>query len=244
MSPLERSLVAAAATAAVDLALLAPLLVAALASAPAACYRRLAAVAGLFALECFCLMAPRGPWLDGTQWNWQGKFLEVLWPLAYVALTKSDPARFGIRVRLNPGSGAALWRTAAGVLVFAAAVGLFPGPRPARETVWFEPTMPGLGEELVFRGILQSLLNEIFPKRWTVMGAKAGWGWLLTAALFGVLHGVRLSPWLQIEVPSMIFPLVFGLLVGWVRERSGSVWPGMLLHNMLDALPLLVRLAV
>src|SRR5205085_1627570 len=50
---------------------------------------------------------------------------------------------------------------------------------------------------------------------------------LVSALLFGVFH-IVLGGTLAVErlVPSVLM----GLALGWVRWRSGSVWPGMLLH--------------
>ena len=78
--------------------------------------------------------------------------------------------------------------------------------------------MPGIVEEIGFRGVIQSVLER------TVNAREA---WLIQAALFSVLH---LLP--------MIFPshFVMGLLFGYVRLRTRSLYPGMLLHASWNAL--------
>jgi CAAX protease family protein len=74
-------------------------------------------------------------------------------------------------------------------------------------------------EELVFRGLgFASLGRFALP---------------LTAALFALAHGL----------PVLLIPVaIAGLALGWVRERTGSVLPGMGVHMSLNALALILAL--
>ena len=78
--------------------------------------------------------------------------------------------------------------------------------------------MPAVFEELAFRGVIQSSLERVFNARDA---------WLIQAALFSVVH---LSP--------LMFPSHFlmGLCLGYMRRRSRSIYPGMLLHACWNAL--------
>ena len=78
--------------------------------------------------------------------------------------------------------------------------------------------MPAVFEELAFRGVIQSSLERILNARDA---------WLIQAALFSILH---LSP--------LAFPSHFlmGLCFGYMRRRSRSIYPGMLLHACWNAL--------
>ena len=84
--------------------------------------------------------------------------------------------------------------------------------------------MPAVFEELAFRGVIQSSLERVLNARDA---------WLIQAALFSVLH---LSP--------LMFPSHFlmGLCFGYMRRRSRSVYPGMLLHACWNALVVLKEL--
>ena len=84
--------------------------------------------------------------------------------------------------------------------------------------------MPAIFEELAFRGVIQSSLERVLNARD---------GWLIQAALFSVLH---LSP--------LMFPSHFlmGLCLGYMRRRSRSIYPGMLLHGCWNALVVLGEL--
>lgn len=84
----------------------------------------------------------------------------------------------------------------------------------------FISLVPAVCEELAFRGVIQSSLEHVFDKREAL---------IIQAALFSVLH---LSP--------VIFPSHFlmGLCFGYVRRRSGSLYPSMVLHASWNALVL------
>lgn len=72
--------------------------------------------------------------------------------------------------------------------------------------------MAGLGEELFFRGYLQTRLSA----RW---GGLAGV--LIAAALFGLVH---------MDPVHSSFAFLFGIYLGWVTERSMSILPAMAVH--------------
>jgi len=71
---------------------------------------------------------------------------------------------------------------------------------------------PAIFEEIAFRGLLQARLIMLFGR---------GQGLLITAAAFGLAHGVTIG------LPLQMF---LGLYLGWLRDRSGSLVPGMLVH--------------
>ena len=72
--------------------------------------------------------------------------------------------------------------------------------------------MPGIWEEIAFRGIIQTTLTKATGQREAL---------ILTAFLFGIIHGAWFS------LPYLV---LIGLVLGWLRQRSGSLLPGMALH--------------
>lgn len=71
---------------------------------------------------------------------------------------------------------------------------------------------PAIFEELAFRGLLHGRLQALF-------GARAGL--VLTAVAFALAHGVSAATPVHLSL---------GLYLGWLRDRSGSLGPGMVLH--------------
>lgn len=80
-------------------------------------------------------------------------------------------------------------------------------------------------EELVFRGAGYSLLE-----RYGRLAAIAG-----TSILFGLAHGLVLA------LPVLV---AFGLGLAWLRARTGSVFPGMVLHGVFNAIAVIVGVFV
>ena len=95
--------------------------------------------------------------------------------------------------------------------------------------------MPGLAEEIVFRGVYQSLLNRAFGKPWRLAGAEFGWGLIIAAILFAGSNGlVAVNDQLHahIVLHAAIAPFLLSLVSGWIRERTDSVWPSVFGHNL------------
>lgn len=89
----------------------------------------------------------------------------------------------------------------------------------------------GLGEELLFRGYLQSSFNRYFGKSFNIGDVRFGWGLFLSAILFGLIHALVVVPPLW---PWALFTFVIGLTLGFIREKDGSILSAVLLHAMLD----------
>ena len=76
-----------------------------------------------------------------------------------------------------------------------------------------------LVEELAFRGLGQSLLR--FLGRWPAI--------VLVGVTFGIAHGL---------LEGLIVLIPFGLALAYVRDRTGSVVPGMLVHGLFNGVAL------
>ena len=79
-------------------------------------------------------------------------------------------------------------------------------------------------EEFIFRGILQ---DAIFENSWL--------GLVLTASLFSFLH----APY---DLPSFIYYLFGGLLLGFAYKKRQNLWVSTLVHMSYNSLPLLTYL--
>ncbi|AWM33555.1 hypothetical protein DDQ68_12630 [Hymenobacter nivis] len=60
--------------------------------------------------------------------------------------------------------------------------------------------MPGLTEELAFRGVLLALLDRTFTERVRVLGADVGRGTVSSSLVFGLCHGLRVGPDLHVAL--------------------------------------------
>ncbi len=98
----------------------------------------------------------------------------------------------------------------------------------------------GFGEEIFFRGYIQSRLNQAFGRPWRFLGVEFGLGLLASAALFGLIHvfntvdyfsGRWDFAWLW-WIPNFAAGLYFGAL----RERTKSIVAGGVVHGISDVL--------
>lgn len=90
--------------------------------------------------------------------------------------------------------------------------------------------VPALLEEWFFRGFLYGALRQRLGAASTI---------LITALVFGLAHYV-LNP--QLGAVRFVPSALMGVPLGMVREASGSIWPGMLLHALHNScLVMLIR---
>ena len=88
--------------------------------------------------------------------------------------------------------------------------------------------VPGVCEEFFFRGLFFTSLRAVTTPWRTIVA---------TAVLFGLFHVVAAT----VLAPERFLPSAFlGLVLGWVRYRTGSVLPCMLLHVVHNGFVLLV----
>lgn len=75
-----------------------------------------------------------------------------------------------------------------------------------------------LAEELMFRGVIQTRLEQAMPV-WAAV--------VLQAVLFGVVHGTPVQ---------MAYAFLLGLVFGFLRSRTGSILPGFAAHAAFNAM--------
>jgi membrane protease YdiL (CAAX protease family) len=83
-----------------------------------------------------------------------------------------------------------------------------------------------LPEEAFYRGYLQSALDEAWPPRLNVFGAKLGPGILVASALFAAGH---LCTEFNAGRLAVFFP---ALVFGWLRSRTRGVGAGIVFHAL------------
>lgn len=118
--------------------------------------------------------------------------------------------------KLNPRTAALLsaFGWAVGYLLAGKALAVLLLPMPSGGAARFCRVclLAPLAEEGVFRGAVQRRAQPL----------GRGQAILLQAVLFALQHG---------SVAAMVYALVCGLGLGWLADRTGHLWPGMLLHS-------------
>lgn len=173
-----------------------------------------------------------------SDWNWQGKLLALGASLAIAAYPALGFARSGITLRQNVAGWPVTYAVAA-VLggVFAALALALPADPADADTLAFQLTMPGLEEEIFYRGILLLALNEAFRGRWHFLGIDWGWGALLSSLMFGLGHALDVgSDGVNFDALAMAVTGGPALLLVWLRERTGSLFLPVIMHNYANSI--------
>ena len=86
--------------------------------------------------------------------------------------------------------------------------------------------IPGIAEELFFRGYLLGALRGKVPAWFAIV---------ITGLVFGVFHA---SVGGLIAVERVLSSTLLGVVLGWICWVTGSVYPGMVLHVLHNGLML------
>ncbi len=187
----------------------------------------------LEALLVLALTLPLAIWLQfPTLW--------FLVPFAIISLTRRPYEPYGLTWR-NPGSvrfhvatiavvfgGYALLYYLLFSLGFGRHFALTWPPDPFQALV-VQLFVIGLGEELFFRGYLQSHLNAVCGRPFRLLGVPWGRGLIYAALLFGLCHIVT-GDLSRMQV------FFFGLFAGWLRERTGTIAVPATYHGLANLL--------
>lgn len=167
----------------------------------------------------------------GGQWNWEGKILSLLFSAVVVIALSLSPEAVGLTFKqrhVKIGIAAVI-----GFVFWGLCLGFFFQPGiPNAETLAFQATMPGLAEELAYRGIAPALLLGLMGRKepidgipWTVIFA--------TAIVFGVWHGLNYSHGqFGFTVMAALFPFIGSIPGGWLRFKTGSLLFPILCHSI------------
>lgn len=108
---------------------------------------------------------------------------------------------------------------------------ILPNPDSIVKKILYYFFIVAVGEELLFRGYLQSSFNLVFNKKFKIGNVSFGWGLILSAVLFGLIHSLIVTPTVW---PWMLFTFVGGLILGFIREKDGSLLAPIIVHGLMD----------
>lgn len=182
---------------------------------------------------------------QGQQWNWVGKGLALIAGLLFISIIPAfNKSSFGITTKIN-------WTEAKPLLTFCfiyflIRIGLYAKSNDATldinlETTLYQATLPGLQEELIYRGILLGLLGSVFIlPGFKILKVNFGLATIITSLLFGLVHGISVNENFNFSFNYFIlFRTAFdGFLFALLTEKTKSILPSIIFHNILNLIGL------
>ncbi len=186
----------------------------------------------------------------GLKFSWIGKILSLAMSLAIIySVSKTNRQEIGFTTKTNSRKQVIIGLLFFfGFLLFDFIFKLILFPKGGVfdiETFSFQATLPGLTEELTFRGISLWLLEKAFPPKWTFKGLKFGWGFIMVTVLFGVAHGIFLTEKheFKFDVITIVYlTLISSLSLGVLRKFSGNIIYPILGHNIINMMNAIIRI--
>jgi uncharacterized protein len=180
------------------------------------------------------------------QWNWSGKIFAITASLLFFMAYRHTFSKHHY-IHFNWKTSTAKNLFLIGLAAFLVLIGLklsaFMQSAERLEYFLFQLTMPGLDEELAFRGIMLGLLGSVLQPV-LKMGTfhLKNPALILTAILFGLSHSFSINSnweWHQ-NWFNWISTFSVGWLLGWVTLKSGNILLAILIHIMINLLPKMI----
>jgi len=183
-----------------------------------------------------------------SRWNWVGKFLAFIFSIIFVFIFhKSFNGNNFFTLKQKEKSIKPILFVIGLILVIAASFNYFTPENNALnyDTLAFQISMPGFDEEFAFRGIMLGLLLKTLNDSIKIGKIKLiNTALLITALLFGLIHGIPLTPYLdfQFDYFSFCYTFIFGLIWGWMVLKSKSILTPILSHNLTNFISTLMTM--
>jgi membrane protease YdiL (CAAX protease family) len=96
--------------------------------------------------------------------------------------------------------------------------------------------LQAIPQEILFRGYIQTRLNEAFGRPYTLFGIRWGAGLAIASLLFGLLHVINpFNPFkgeYNLNFFWGIWTFFFGLVYGFLREKTGNITAPTIVHGI------------
>ncbi len=198
----------------------------------------------IYSMAVFFLPRIDGVPVLGEQYNWSGKIAAILTTIAMMLVAKRispffSNANLGLTLKQNEGSIVPALIATGSMLAIVVTLQLVAGnnPPPDTETLLYQGIVPGLDEELLFRGLLLALLAAALAE------IKNSWRWagILVTLLFAFGHSFFYQAnGSQFDPIALGFTGVLGGIMMFIRLRTGSILIPILAHNLTNVVNKLV----
>lgn len=164
-------------------------------------------------------------------WNWDGKIYGTLCGVVMYSLFRrefADNNFFTLR-QDTKGLKSAL-KVAIAIMCVSVLGGIVNDKEFNLETLLFQISMPGLDEEMMYRGVMLGLMCS------ALRTGNAAWrnpAIVINAILFGLVHSLSFSDGaLQINAMNFVWTGIVGYGLGYMTIKTRSIVIPMLTHNL------------
>ena len=177
---------------------------------------------------------------EDQQYNWSGKILAITASLVMIAAVVIPTQRLnladaGLTLKQEKGSVIPSLIVMAGMIAFIVGLQLLAndGPNLDAETLIYQATIPGIDEELMFRGLLLLTLSlAVSGQAWKLKGATIPWGAVLATLFFALGHSIFVQNGaIQADWVTLVITGLLGGALMWIRLRTGSIMLPIIAHN-------------
>ena len=166
----------------------------------------------------------------GGNWNWDGKIYSVICGVTFYFLfcrQFSENNFFTLRQN-REGVKPALW-VAFAIIAAQALLGSLGSAEFDLERLLFQLSMPGIDEEIMFRGVLLGLMCSALRKGGKPSRSPAI---IINGILFGLIHALSFNNGIQFSVANFIWTGMIGYALAYIALRTRSILIPMLTHNI------------
>lgn len=168
--------------------------------------------------------------IDGS-WNWDGKIYGIVCGIAiyFIFRRQLSNNNFFTLKQDKAGLKSAL-KVAIAILAIAILGGVVNDREFNIETLLFQISMPGIDEEIMYRGVLLGLMCS------ALRAGGAAWrnpAIMINAVLFGLVHSLSLGDGaLQFNSVNFMWTGLLGYGFGYITIKTRSILIPMLTHNL------------
>ena len=169
--------------------------------------------------------------LINGNWNWDGKIYGIACGVAmyFIFRRQLSNNNFFTLKQDKAGLKSAL-KVAVAILAIAILGGVVNEKAFYLETLLFQISMPGIDEEIMYRGVLLGLMCSALRTGGAAWRSPAI---IINAVLFGLVHSLTLGDGaLQFNSVNFIWTAILGYGFGYITIKTRSILIPMLTHNL------------
>ena len=164
-------------------------------------------------------------------WNWDGKIYGVIWGVvAYFIFRRQFSDNNFFTLKQNKEGLKSAIKVAIAIISISILGGIVNEKEFNLETLFFQVTMPGIDEEIMYRGVLLGMMCS------ALRPGNAGWknsAIIINAILFGIVHALSINDGaLQFNTLNFIWTGILGYGFGYITIKTRSILIPMLTHNL------------